>query len=369
MRGDDSIYYFVELRAVGDLLEAASFYELVNVATLLPKLGEETLGNFAGYGAIADALDELRELRGLDGAGTDAEVVFVEQGVEFDQYPVGGELGLGGDYSEHGLEVVGDVDIAAQEVGVVGAEPELAYVALAAGFGELGHGGFDLLDALAADDYGQEVGIREVAVIVGFFFAAHGARLVGFGVVEAGFLLDAAAVFDYGDLPSDFEGDSFFHKAVRVDVLDLAARTELAAAALAHRDIGVATHRALRHVAVRDVEIAHEGVDLFQIGYGLGAAAQFGLGDYLNQGRARAVEVDAAQALEFFVQRFAGVFFEVRSGYADNLLTAVFQVDAEFAFADYGQLHLADLVAFGQIRIKVVLAREDRGRANFSFQR
>ncbi len=46
----------------------------------------------------------------------------------------------------------------------------------------------------------------------------------------------------------------------------------------------------------------------------------------------------------------------MRTGDADALDCAVFQSDVQVALADNRQLHLADLVALGQVGVEVVLA-------------
>jgi hypothetical protein len=67
--------------------------------------------------------------------------------------------------------------------------------------------------------------------------------------------------------------------------------------------------------------------------------------------------------------RLAGVFFQVRAGDADALDGAVFQGDVQVALADDRQVHLADLVALGQVRVEVVLAREHVALADFGVDR
>ncbi|MCY1179907.1 hypothetical protein D9M73_203260 [compost metagenome] len=59
------------------------------------------------------------------------------------------------------------------------------------------------------------------------------------------------------------------------------------------------------------------------------------------------------------MQALAGVLFQVRAGDADALDGTGFQGDVEEALADDGMVHLAGLVALGQVRIEVVLAGED----------
>ena len=171
-------------------------------------------------------------------------------------------------------------------------------------------------------DERRQVGIGEVAVVLRVFLAAHRARLVAVGIVEARFLHDRAAVLDQLDLPAHLELDRLLHEAEAVEVLDLAARAERVAAGRAHRDVGVAAEAAFLHVAVADADPAHQRVQRLRVGDRLVAAAHVGLGHDLEQRRAGAVEVDAGHAVEVLVQRLAGVLLEVRAGEAHGLLAA-----------------------------------------------
>ncbi len=99
-------------------------------------------------------------------------------------------------------------------------------------------------------------------------------------------------------------------------------------------------------------------MDGLDVGHGFLGAAHVRLGDDFQQRRAGTVQVDAGGPWEFFVQALAGIFFQVRAGHANTLDGAVFQRDVQVALADDRQLHLADLVALGQVRVEVVLARE-----------
>ena len=130
-----------------------------------------------------------------------------------------------------------------------------------------------------------------------------------------------------------------------------------------HRHVGVAAERAFLHVAVADLEVAHQRVDLLHVRDRFLGRAHVRLGDDLEQRRAGAVQVDAAGVREALVQRLAGILLEVRARDADGLDGAVLEHDVERAARDDRLLVLADLVALRQVRIEVVLAREDRARA------
>ena len=104
----------------------------------------------------------------------------------------------------------------------------------------------------------QQVRIREIAVVVRLFLAAHRPRFVLVGIVQTRFLHDLAAVLDHLDLPLDFEVDRLLDEAERIQVLELRARAELLLAARPHRNVGVAAKRTFLHVAVGDLEVAHD---------------------------------------------------------------------------------------------------------------
>src|SRR5690606_39911454 len=70
--------------------------------------------------------------------------------------------------------------------------------------------------------------IWEVAIVHRLCLRAHRAGLAGARVVEAGLLVDHAAVLEDLDLASRLVVDRLGDEAERVDVLDLAARAEVA---------------------------------------------------------------------------------------------------------------------------------------------
>jgi hypothetical protein len=107
-------------------------------------------------------------------------------------------------------------------------------------------------------------------------------------------------------------------------------------------------------------------VQRLRIRHRLGGRTHLGLGHDLEQRHAGTVEVDARHAVEVLVQRLARVLFEVRAGQVHRLDVGL----ALLRLHDEGQraaLHdrdlvLADLVALGEVRVEVVLAREDAAR-------
>ena len=102
-------------------------------------------------------------------------------------------------------------------------------------------------------------------------------------------------------------------------------------------------------------------------------ASQFRLGDDLQQGCPGAVEVDAGHAatestvrVKCFVQRLAGVLFEMCAGQGDSEHATRGRDDRNRATLDNRNLVLRYLITLRQIGVEVILAREhaapvDRG--------
>jgi len=101
-------------------------------------------------------------------------------------------------------------------------------------------------------------------------------------------------------------------------------------------------------------------MDLLHVRDGLLGRAHIGFRDDLQERRTRSIQIDAGRVRESFMERFAGVLLEVRTSDADGLHGAVVEHDADRAPADHRMLVLADLVAFRQIGVEIILARENR---------
>src|SRR5699024_3616641 len=100
----------------------------------------------------------------------------------------------------------------------------------------------------------------------------------------------------------------------------------------------------------------------------LGGGTQIGLGDNFQQGRACTVQVDtrarlAMRAYIVFVQGFASVLFEVSARQLNGVI-CVFELEFDLPPFKNGAIKLADLIVFGQVRIKIVLACKLRGLVN-----
>ena len=77
-----------------------------------------------------------------------------------------------------------------------------------------------------------------------------------------------------------------------------------------HIDVGIAAEAPFLHLAVGDAEVSEREPQLFEAGLGIFGGADIGLGDDLQQGDARAVEIDFGEAAGT-VGELAGVFLQV----------------------------------------------------------
>ena len=178
----------------------------------------------------------------------------------------------------------------------------------------------------------------------------------------AGLLADRLARLEHADLALRLVLDGPADRADRVDVLDLAAGTELGAGK-PHADVGVDAHGALLHLRVGGTDGDEDRPQLTHVGLGLLRGADVGTADDLDQRHAGPVEVDQrvvaamdAATAAADVRRLAGVLFQV--GSLDTDADAAGQVEPS---VDADRLVvLADLVRLGHVGIEVVLAGEGR---------
>ena len=227
-----------------------------------------------------------------------------------------------------------------------------------------------LLNPLAVDHQRRQVRFGEVAVVLAALLRALQDGTLAVFVPAHVHLLDHAAAVQHIGLALGLVGDGAAHGAQAVEVLHLDLGAELAAGGLlrrAHADIGLAAQRALLHVAAVDAQVAQDRAQLCQEGVGLVGAGDVGLGDDLHQGHSGPVQVD--QRMQARVRVLARVLFQVGAVDADAFDAAVGQLDLDPAVAAEGQLVLGDLIALGQVRVVVVLAREDRGLRDFAVER
>ena len=370
--GEDLVDDRFQRARVRDLLQAFALDDRVGqvfVARLrFPHQAEDLLAGVVRDRAVGDALQQQGQLRRFDRRVLDGDVGAVQRGRHVAHQPVRGRLGvfLAG-LGDDGFVIRRHRLRRRQDQRVVLGQAVVADEALAHRGRQFRHAGFHAVDPLLRDRERRQVGVGEVAVVLRVFLAAHLARFLAVRVPQARGLHDLAAVLDQLDLAAHLVMDRFFHEAERVQVLDLAARAEFLLADGAHGHVDVAAERTFLHVAVADAQPHHEAVQRFRVGDGFRGAADFRLGDDLQQRRAGAVQVDAAHAVVVLVQRLAGVFLEVGAGQVDGLrlqLAVLLEREREAAALHDRVFELADLVTLRQVGIKVVLAREDGLRRN-----
>ncbi len=136
------------------------------------------------------------------------------------------------------------------------------------------------------------------------------------------------------------------------------------------RDVGVAAQAPLLHVAVVDADRHQNLAQPAEELAGLGGRAQIRFGHDLEERDAAAIEVQVGPAIgigKAFVQGLAGILFEVRPGDPDAPRLAGHLILDAPAGGD-GPFVLRDLVALREVRIEVVLAREDRHRVDLAIE-
>src|SRR5690606_13164974 len=126
------------------------------------------------------------------------------------------------------------------------------------------------------------------------------------------------------------------------------------------RDVDIGPERALLHVAVAGIEIAHDLAELADIFGRLLGAADVRAGDDLHQRDAGTVEVDEAACRVEIMDLLARILFEMDALDPHAPGDAGLHVDEHLALADDRVVELADLVALRQVGVEVVLAIETR---------
>src|SRR6185312_715572 len=132
----------------------------------------------------------------------------------------------------------------------------------------------------------------------------------------------------------------------------------------ANRHVRIAAEAAFLHVAVVDAERDEQLAEIREERRGVLPRTEVRLGDDLDERRPGAIEVHVAAAAgvgESFVHELPRVLFHVDAGDTDVVRRGpVVALRLDDAAGGERPLVLRDLIALRQIRIEVVLAREDR---------
>ena len=286
----------------------------------------------------------------------------VEAAEQFVDDPVRCELAvtrLVREFAQHRLEEARAFTFGDQNTGVVRRQADFGDEAFTLFVRQLRQLRFQSLYVVGGELQRQQIGVREVAIVVRLFLRTHRAGLALVRIVQPGFLIDGAAILQNSDLAAGFIMDRLPYKADRVHVLDLAAGAE-ALAGPPHRDVDVRAQVALLHVAVAGAEIAQDRAKLGDVALRFLGGADIRLRDDLHQGNARTVEIDKGHGGMLIVQQLAGVLLQMQSLDTDRHALAAGKIDDHGALANDRRFVLADLVALRQVRIEVVLPVEGR---------
>ena len=230
------------------------------------------------------------------------------------------------------------------------------------------------LDEVVRRVHGDEVGLREVAVVLRLFLGAHRRRLLVARVEVERLLVDRAAGLVDLDLPRDLALDPLRREVERVHVLQLRARAQLVGAGRADGDVDVEAHRSLVELGVGQLQLDDGLAQQLQEALGRLGVVQVGLGHDLDERCAAAVEVD---------ERGGGAVQPPGLGDVDVLRRILLEVGARDADRDAAVVArhdelparaerlvvLADLVRLRQVGIEVVLAVEHGALGDLAVER
>ena len=172
------------------------------------------------------------------------------------------------------------------------------------------------------------------------------------------------AIQNLFNLPPHLIVNGLLHELEAVQVLDLSPCAQRLAGA-AHRHIGVAAKTSLLHVAVTNANPGDDFVQSLGVSNRFQARAHVGLGHDLEQGRARAVQIDAGLVDKVLVQGLARVLFQMRTHETDRFFRLA-QEKLHLTAHHHGDLKLADLVAFGQIGVEIIFSRKNAALRNLA---
>src|ERR1700724_790736 len=145
-----------------------------------------------------------------------------------------------------------------QHLSVVGRNLVLCDEASALCFRKLRERAANFFAPSGADVYWEQIGLREISVVVSFFLRAHGYRVAFSLVPEARFLWNAAAPLDYADVALDFIFESFLEVPERVEIFHFDFGAEWFGPAQADTHVRVAAQRTFFHIAIADAGVEQD---------------------------------------------------------------------------------------------------------------
>ncbi len=194
------------------------------------------------------------------------------------------------------------------------------------GGGQFRHRVADASQPRFADAQRNQIRLREIAIIVRVFLAAHAHRFARSALNSRVSCITLPPLSIDGHLPLDLVIQRHLQEPERIEILHFGLGAELLRALQPHADVGVAAQMALFHVASGDLHVLQHLLELGQVGVGFVGAAHVGLAHDFNQRRAAAVQIHVGVAvgvLETVMNALAGIVFHVDARDADALLLAL----------------------------------------------
>ena len=207
----------------------------------------------------------------------------------------------------------------------------------------------DLVHPGLLDDQGHQVGVREVAIVVGKLLAPHREGDLLVRVPEPGLLDETLPLLHRLDLAPDLVLQRLLDVLEGIHVLDFGLDPQLLLADRADRDVGVAAEAPLLHVPVADLQEYQDRPELPEVLCRLLRGADVRLGHDLHQGKAAPVVVYQTGFRLFQgarMHQLARVLLEMDAVDPDPLLHPVQREGDETALRQR-QLVLGDLVGLG----------------------
>src|SRR5690606_30523218 len=267
-------------------------------------------------------------------------------------------------------------DVAHLGVGV----PPLGLEPTPTGDGQLRQRRADLLDPLAARRHRHQVGLGEVAVVLGVRLHAARRRRAVVLVEVARLLDDRQARVEHTRLAGDLVPDGALDRPERVHVLRLGARAERGVGAGAQRQVDVGAHVAALHAGLGDTEGAEDVAQRLHVrarhlGRTLAGALDRPRHD-LDQRDARTVvvdervlrAVDAARGTAD-VRVLARVLLHVRALDLDAEHRTVLELDVDPPVVGDRLVVLRGLEVLRDVRVEVVLPGEPAALRDGAVQR
>ena len=303
---------------------------------------EELFRHLAADRPLGQQIQHGPQPLGGDGALGDLLPILVQPTQELHHDPVADDLGIAVRL-DAGLVVGGQLLACGEDARVVVRNPILPHEARALGLGQLGQTASDLVHPGRLDHQGHQVGIREVAIVVGEFLAPHREGDLLVRVPETGLLNQRLPLLDRLVLAPDLVLQRLLDVLEGVHVLDFGLDPQLLLAHRADRDVGVAAEASLLHVPVADPQKDQDRPELPEVLCRLLGGADVRLAHDLHQGKAAPVVVHQAGFRLFQgarMHQLARVLLEMDAVDPDPLLRPVQREGDETALRQ-GQLVLA----------------------------